>query len=173
MKHITYIIVTISVALTLSACCCPNEKQIAEMQEANKELQELNEDIKKASEKGAAKPSKKKTKKAKAKKKAKPIVVSSKQLFIDYDDNEIAADEKYKGNTIEVSGKVTDIGKDMFDNLQLSLQGKSQFMSVMATLEDSQKSKASKLKKGQKVTLICTGKGKILTSPMLDDCVIN
>ena len=92
------------------------------------------------------------------------------ELWREYQANEVAADSKYKGKTLLVSGEVVGIDKDFLDNAVLSLRTRNEFMSVKATLDDSQKSGAASLSKGSMVSLLCKGNGAILGSPTLKDC---
>jgi hypothetical protein len=103
-----------------------------------------------------------------------PMTVSAKQLYADYHANEVAADEKYKGKNLLVSGTIVSIDKDAFDNMQLRLSVGDQFglEYVMATLDDSQKGKAMALAKGKSVTVVGRGGTMIMGSPTLDDCVL-
>jgi hypothetical protein len=104
--------------------------------------------------------------------KAVAVEVTATKLWNDYQANEVAADEKYKGKTLLVSGSVASIDKDFADNIVVRLSTPNQFMSTMATLDDSQKSKAAQLSKGQPIRLRCEGRGMIIGSPSLDDCTI-
>lgn len=104
-------------------------------------------------------------------KKVDPVVVASKALSEDYDANEVAADQEYKGKVLEVSGKVDSIDKDFLDNIIVRLKGKTAFQNVMATMKSSEKSEAAGLSKGQQVTVRCTGSGSVMGSPSLRECV--
>jgi hypothetical protein len=53
-----------------------------------------------------------------------------------YDDNEVSADQKYKGKRLSVSGSVQSIDKDAFDNIVVKLRTSNEFMAVHASLED-------------------------------------
>lgn len=44
-------------------------------------------------------------------------------LAIEFDENEIAAEQKYKGKIIEVEGMITDFGIDILDKPYLTLAG--------------------------------------------------
>lgn len=50
-----------------------------------------------------------------AKPEEKPIVISAVDLWNAYDENEVSADQKYKGKQLEVTGSIDDIGKDILD----------------------------------------------------------
>lgn len=91
-----------------------------------------------------------------------------------YSDNEVAADAKYKGKLIEVSGKVSGVDNGTFDNgmiVKLS-DGQYDFSSTMCYMKESEKDKVLNLKKGQQVTLIGTGDSATLKSPVLKNCVV-
>lgn len=105
---------------------------------------------------------------------APPVVVTAKQLFADYKANEIAADEKYKDKNLLVSGPIQSIDKDAFNTMQVKLGVGDQFgfESVMASLDDSQKSKAMSLQKGKPIAVLCQGGTMIIGTPTLKDCVI-
>lgn len=98
---------------------------------------------------------------------------TAKQLYQDYEANEVAADEKMKGKLIEVSGVIESIDKDAFDNIVLHLKTGNSFAAAMITLKDSEKDAAIKLKKGNKITVICTSMLRLLSSPNGRKCTIN
>jgi len=88
----------------------------------------------------------------------KPIAVQARVMTKDYDENELAADGKYKGKTIAVSGKVENIAETM-GSVTVSLAGHDMVKSVMCSFEESEKASVAKLKKGQQTTLVGTGDG--------------
>jgi hypothetical protein len=104
---------------------------------------------------------------------AVPVVampVDNRKLWNDYEANEVAADATYKGKALKVSGVVASIDKDFMDNVVLRLASPNEFMSTMATMEHSETARSAALNKGQTVALLCTGKGRLMGSPALDDC---
>jgi len=96
--------------------------------------------------------------------------VSALKLFLDYQRNEVAADNIYKGHLLTVVGQVTSINKDLFDKIYVSLATPNEFMNVQAHLNEGSESQAAALQRGQVVTLLCTGAGMVVGSPMLKDC---
>ncbi len=88
----------------------------------------------------------------------KPIAVEAKTLTKEYDENELAADVKYKGKLLAVSGKISDIA-ETFGSVTVSLEGHQVLQTVMCTFESSEKLKVAALKKGAQVTLLGTGEG--------------
>jgi len=96
------------------------------------------------------------------------LKLSSKTLFNEYHENEVAADKKYKGKRIQVSGKVESITKDILDNNIVSLTGDGYFSTVMCTLESEDV--AASLKKGSSYSLNCTCEGMIVGSVQMKNC---
>lgn len=88
----------------------------------------------------------------------KPIGISAEDLTKAYDENELSADKKYKGKTLEVSGRIENIA-DTLGNVTVSLKGHNAVVSVMCSFEESEKDSVANLKKGQKTTLIGKGDG--------------
>ncbi|MBM2883156.1 hypothetical protein JFK97_02020 [Chromobacterium phragmitis] len=100
------------------------------------------------------------------------VKVTALKLAQDYDDNEAAADDVYKGKLLEVSGRVASIDKDAFDNTVVWLHGKNDFNRVMAKMSKENAAQAKTLKKGQSVTVSCMGSTRIIGSPTMDDCAV-
>lgn len=101
------------------------------------------------------------------------VSVSSATLFSDYQANEVAADDKYKGKSLLVVGPVADIKKDFADNIVVALGTANQFMPVDARVRASEKSDAARLTKGSMATLRCRGNGMVIGRPQLVDCTID
>jgi tRNA_anti-like len=101
-----------------------------------------------------------------------PVEVSAADLFHEYDRNEVAADDLYKGKHLLVTGRVASITKDFLDNIVVEISTGQMFADIHATVRDSQKSVAARLSKRQQISVLCRGKGKILMSPVLDECLI-
>ncbi|MBE1554807.1 OB-fold protein [Sporosarcina limicola] len=92
--------------------------------------------------------------KAKEKPKAeKAITISALNLYKAYDDNEVAADQKYRDKQLEVSGKVKDIGKDIFDKIYVTIDTGEVLGSVYVSFAKGQEGKIADLKKGQSLTV--------------------
>lgn len=98
------------------------------------------------------------------------IRVSAIDLWDTYHANEVAADNQYKDRLLLVDGSVKSIDKDFMDNIVVRLRSRNEFMGTMAKVEDSEKSRAAALRKGQKVTLECRGGGMVMGSPSLRSC---
>lgn len=101
-----------------------------------------------------------------------PIHVTAMELWRAYDRNEAAAQAKYGGHPLLVDGTIKAIDLDILDNPQVVLRTGNEFQSAQAALADASKPKAARLKKGQKISLLCTEVGEVVGMPMLKDCEI-
>ncbi len=100
-----------------------------------------------------------------------PIIkITSRKLYSEYKENELSADNKYKGKTIEVSGTVNNIKKDFLDNPYITIKGDQYIGDIQCMLNDSENAKAAALKKGSYISI--TGKltGLILMNVTIENC---
>lgn len=102
------------------------------------------------------------------------IEVTANQLLKAYKNNEVAANQQYKGKVLLVSGVVDSIQAGLNDKPYISLKagGEFEFNTPQARLIDSDEAKAATLSKGQKILLKCIGDSEVAGTPMLKDCVI-
>lgn len=98
------------------------------------------------------------------------IAVSAREIASDYDDNEVAADQKYKGKILEVSGIVASIDSSVGDQAIVQLVGKNEFQTVSTQGNNDFTQYATTLKKGQNIVLICKGDGEVIGFPQLKNC---
>jgi hypothetical protein len=96
--------------------------------------------------------------------------VSALQLWSDYHANEVAADNVYRGERLDVQGVVESINKNFVDDVYVVLATPNEFMSVHADLKHDYQSAAAQLQIGQMVSLECVGGGMVIGSPILKDC---
>jgi len=101
------------------------------------------------------------------------IQISSTQIYKDYDDNEVAADNKYKDKVVEVKGKIIDISKDYSDDIVIKLNGlidnEYEIVGVSCTFSKSHNSEAASLSKGQIITIRGKCDGKLM-GPDISGC---
>ncbi len=98
--------------------------------------------------------------------------VDNNTLWRAYQANEVAADNRYKGRTLVVTGRVASVDKDFTDSIVLRLQSPNQFMTTMTDVDKEQAHVAAALRKGTPIELRCKGAGMIIGSPNLRDCWI-
>ena len=97
------------------------------------------------------------------------VTISASKLYKEYNENEIAADEKYKGKIIEVTGVIRDIGNDIMNNAYVTLAGDEYFGDIQCYF--NKKSVVAKLSKGKRITIIgsCSG---LLMNVQMDNCIL-
>lgn len=81
------------------------------------------------------------------------ITVSAAELVSEYDANEVAADNRYKGKMVQVSGVVHNIGKDIFNNMFVTLQSGHPLQCVQVFFDDSHAGEIAGLSKGTSLTV--------------------
>ena len=99
------------------------------------------------------------------------IKVSAITLTEEYDANKVAADQKYKGNLLEIMGTIDSIGKDILDTPYVILKGRElSLFGVQCMFSKDKESKLIELKKGQ--TLKVRGKlsGELIGNIIVRDC---
>ena len=97
--------------------------------------------------------------------------VSARDLFAAYETNEVAADQRFKGKVIEVTGRIEGIDQDFSDQPLVRLDSGDMIRSVQAGGLDA--SIAATLSKGSEVTLVCIGAGEVVGTPRLDECRVS
>lgn len=103
---------------------------------------------------------------------APAVTVDAEKLWADYDANEVAADNTYKGKTLQVTGTIASIDKNFMNDMIIHLKAHDAFSTTMAELKSSEAGKAASLAKGARITVVCRGTGRTIGSPTLDRCVI-
>ena len=99
-----------------------------------------------------------------------PVKVSAVDLYNAYQNNSIAADEKYKDKLLEVKGAVVTIGKDILGTKFIALKTPNLVNVVQCMVKDSDSEKLTSLNKGDIVSVIGTTKGATLGNIILYDC---
>lgn len=102
------------------------------------------------------------------------ISVTSASISKEYSENEVAADAKYKGKLIEISGKIAGVNNGITDNemiVRLS-DGQYDVNDPYCYMKASEHDKVLTFKKGQQITLVGTGDSATIGSPVLKDCTV-
>lgn len=84
------------------------------------------------------------------------VAVSAGELLTAYKENEVAADAKYKGKWVEVSGVVGSIKKGIMDSVYVTVEepgSRYTFQSVQCHLIESETAKAAALAKGSRIKI--------------------
>ncbi|MEN4950270.1 hypothetical protein [Stenotrophomonas sp. TWI819] len=98
---------------------------------------------------------------------ADAVEVGARQLYLDYQANEVAADVLYKGKQLLITGEVAAIQTDFMDKPQVQLKAGS---NEQVTISGLSRDEAGALLKGDAVIAACTGNGMLLNSPVARDC---
>jgi hypothetical protein len=98
---------------------------------------------------------------------------SAKALAELYNANEVAADDKIGGRKVEIIGSVQEITKNFTNDIIVRLESGNRFMPVGLSMEDTEKSQASKLKKGQKTVITCGKMLLFIGTPTGSNCTFN
>jgi hypothetical protein len=87
------------------------------------------------------------------------IKVTAAELMQAYVDNKVKADDTYKDKTVEVSGVVSEVGKDIMNSPYVALKTKEMIYTVQVYFTDEENKKLGDLKKGQSIKVVgkCTG----------------
>lgn len=93
------------------------------------------------------------------------------QILSDYKNNEVNADNKYKGKLIRVTGLVDDIKKDFTDSLYVTIGTGAEFEIpvIQAFFDDTKNNQLAQLQKGQNITVTCRVDG-LMMNVLAKDC---
>lgn len=101
-----------------------------------------------------------------------PLGVSAVDLARAYEENEQAAQTKYGGRPLKVSGTIARIELDITNDPMVSLKGGDEFREVTLHFDKSAADKTGRLRKGQRFTATCGAVAEVLSLPQLSDCRI-
>lgn len=101
------------------------------------------------------------------------IKINASKILSDYRNNEVQADNVYKGKYVEVTGWVGEIKKDLFGSLYITVGTGAEFEipQVQAFFDDSMNNKLATLNKGARVTIVCKVEG-LMMNVIAKKCVL-
>ena len=108
-----------------------------------------------------------------SKEEIKYIEISASDLYAAFEENEIAADEKFKGKLIKITGIVNDINsKDTFSsaNILLDVDDSTIFGCVQCNFNSTNEKALVSVEKGQSVTITGTCGGLSLYNIIVNAC---
>ena len=100
------------------------------------------------------------------------IEVTANDIFSAFEENEIAAEEKFKGQLVKITGIVSDINSKstlISANILLKVDG-SVFGCVQCNFNSENSKALSTVEKGQNVTIVGTCEGLSLYNVMINAC---
>ncbi|HOS88348.1 MAG TPA: hypothetical protein PLG37_02645 [Candidatus Pacearchaeota archaeon] len=98
--------------------------------------------------------------------------VAAVDLAAEYKANQVAADDKYKNKTIEVSGTIYNIGKDILDAPYVVLSGTDMVTNIQCMFDKSDQSQLTSLAKDTKIVLRGKVSGQVVFNVLLNNCSI-
>jgi hypothetical protein len=100
------------------------------------------------------------------------VTVGAVRLWREYHENEVAADSRYKGKSLRVTGTLVNVERDVEGSPVLHLVSGNPIFLTMATLDRAYISAAAKLRKGDQVVVRCIGAGVTMRMPQLENCML-
>lgn len=100
------------------------------------------------------------------------LSVGAVRLWRDYEENEVAADTRYKGQRLRVTGTVASVERDYDGRPVLHLRSGNPIFLTMATLDKADIPAAARLKRGDLVVVRCIGAGREMRMPQLERCLM-
>lgn len=95
------------------------------------------------------------------------------ELIKAYSDNEAAAQQRYGGQTLRVTGRVESIDLDMSDEPVVHLKGSDEdLLSPTLRFSEGNAGSAASLVKGNSYTFLCTEVSEMMGTPTLRECVL-
>jgi hypothetical protein len=92
------------------------------------------------------------------------------ELWALYNVDAAAADARFKGKPVAITGTVADVRSDYRGDIMLRLSTGDALETVRAAIVNHDDSGRSIPIRGQVVSLRCTGRGALIGSPVLDSC---
>lgn len=101
------------------------------------------------------------------------IEVSPEDLHTAYQENEVAADAQYEDKLVKITGTIGNIGKDILDDVYITIETGEYLQSVQCYFSDSEQiNTVATLKAGDTVTLIGRCSGLSITNVIIKGCEI-
>ena len=102
---------------------------------------------------------------------ARVLKATAKEVAKKYADNEVAADQEYKGKTVLLEGIVEEIQSGVRDEPTLVFKGVNRFMGPQARFKVPDIQRIAAIKKGEKQKLVCVAAGETIGNAFFKDCV--
>ena len=97
--------------------------------------------------------------------------ITATDLWTEYAENEVKADEQYKGKTIYVKGNLVRVSKTFLGKIEVRLDA-SRAIGLGAELADGQEDIVVEKSKGDLMVLQCICGGSVMSIPILSECVV-
>lgn len=100
-----------------------------------------------------------------------PVIdISPDDLYSAYEENEVAADNEYKGKKVKITGTIEDIGKDILDDVYITINA-GDYDEIQCYFENQKQiDKVATLKSGEEVTIVGECSGLSILNVVLQNC---
>lgn len=98
--------------------------------------------------------------------------VTADELWAAYDQNEASAQQAYGNRPLRITGTIDGVQLGISDEPFITLKTGNMFQSVQLHLADPSDPTIAALRKGNKVTAVCTGISEVVGTPILKDCAL-
>jgi hypothetical protein len=99
------------------------------------------------------------------------VKVTAAQLAAAYENNEAAAQQKFGGKLVEVTGVIDGVELDISDDPVVKLATSNQFLSASVYLTEETQGQAASYSKGEQRTFLCEDVSEVISIPQLKECV--
>lgn len=103
---------------------------------------------------------------------ARAFPITAEQLYSSYNENEVAADRRYKNRVLAISGTVGEIGKDILNKPYVILQAGYGGGAVQCYFGKGEEYELASLKPGQRVTIKGRCSGQTLGTIVVEECLL-
>ena len=94
------------------------------------------------------------------------------QFWREYEQNEVAADARYKDQRLRVTGTVVNIERDYEGRPVVHLFGGNAIFPTVVRLNKADLPAVARLKKGDQIVVRCIGAGREMRMPQLERCLM-
>lgn len=102
---------------------------------------------------------------------AEPYIgIAAIELMAAYENNAVAADTKYEGKLLRITGSVKDFGKDLMDTAYITLESGESFNNAQCMFASSQEESLAQLSKGDHVLVEGRCSGEAIGNVIIKNC---
>lgn len=99
------------------------------------------------------------------------VPVSAVEASKAYQENQVAADQKYYQKRLRLTGTIEGINSGLGNEPYVLLRGVNMFESPQVHFQQPNLEKVASLKKGEEIKLVCDGSGSLVGTPMFKNCI--
>lgn len=100
------------------------------------------------------------------------VTASSRDIYADFQNNEVAATAKYKNAQVVASGRILNITTDFTNDPVIELESDNRFMGPKFRFDSDASNLVASFKKGDKVNLRCVFEASIIQIPHFKRCTL-